>query len=70
MDTKQIAELIYQGICGQRFTDWHEGKFIDHISDDSGPQKDEILKDIDQIFRISDKVKESLRNHQDDQCMG
>lgn len=48
------ADYIYNTLTKQRFADWYEGKFFDHLEDGSpqgeGPQKKEILADIERLF--------------------
>jgi hypothetical protein len=54
---KQVAEQtqaakIYETLSSQPFADWYDGKFVEHISDSTGPSKDEILTDIKKHFKV------------------
>lgn len=60
----EIAEKIYRGLVryrfsGQRFVEWHDGKFNSHIFGNSRifssgrvPIKNEIIQDIKRIFSL------------------
>lgn len=50
----ELAEQIYIGLTKQSFADWYNSQEFDaHISGDEGAKtKEEILKDIQRIFRL------------------
>lgn len=47
------VQSIFDTLTTQRFYDWYMGKFDDWISgEENAPTKEEILKDIKQLFHV------------------
>lgn len=47
----EIVELVYEMLTKQRFVDWYEGKFVDHIGgEEDCASKQEILSDLKKLL--------------------
>ena len=49
---KPMEEQIYDLLFDQRFVDWYEGKFNDHVGDFTTHPKEEILADIKRLLKL------------------